>query len=71
MNMKVIGAAALAAACVAGCCKKDEVLVTVNGQSLTRCMLDKDVASHARPISPPIRWSRRRRCSRSSLRRSS
>ena len=45
MNMKVIGAAALAAACVAGCCKKDEVLVTVNGQSLTRCMLDKDVAS--------------------------
>jgi len=45
MNMKVIGAAALAAACVAGCCKKDEALVTVNGQSLTRCMLDKDVAS--------------------------
>ena len=45
MNMKVIGAAALAAACVAGCCKKDEALVTVNGQSLTRCALDKDVAS--------------------------
>ena len=45
MNMKVIGAAALAAACIAGCCKKDEALVTVNGQSLTRCMLDKDVAS--------------------------
>ena len=45
MNMKVIGAAALAAACVVGCCKKDEVLVMVNGQSLTRCALDKDVAS--------------------------
>ena len=45
MNMKVIGVAALAAACVAGCCNKDEALVTVNGQSLTRCKLDKDVAS--------------------------
>ena len=45
MNMKVIGAAALAAACVVGGCKKDEALVTVNGQSLTRCTLDKDVAT--------------------------
>ena len=45
MNMKVIGAAALAAACVAGCCKKEEALVTVNGQALTRCALDKDVAT--------------------------
>ena len=46
MNMKVIGAAALAAACVAGCCNnKDEALVTVNGQTLTRCALDKDVAT--------------------------
>ena len=45
MNIKVIGAAALAAACIAGCCKKDEALVTVNGQSLTRCALDKDVAA--------------------------
>ena len=45
MNMKVIGVAALAAVCVAGCCKKDEALVTVNGQSLTRCTLDKDVAT--------------------------
>ena len=44
MNMKVIGAAALAAACVAGCCK-EEVLVSVNGRTLTRCELDKDVAS--------------------------
>ena len=44
MNMKVIGAAALVAACVAGCCK-DEALLTVNGKSLTRCALDKDVAA--------------------------
>ena len=45
MNIKVIGAAALAAACIAGCCEKDEALVTVNGQSLTRSALDKDVAA--------------------------
>ena len=44
MNIKVIGAAALVAACVAGCCK-DEALLTVNGKSLTRCALDKDVAA--------------------------
>ena len=45
MNMKVIGAAALAAACVVGGCNKDEALVTVNGQTLTRSALDKDVAA--------------------------
>ena len=45
MNMKVIGAAALAAACLAGGCNKDEALVTVNGQALTRSALDKDVAA--------------------------
>ena len=45
MNIKVIGVATLAAACVAGCCNKDEALVTVNGQKLTRCELDKDVAA--------------------------
>ena len=44
MNIKVIGVAALAAACVAGCCK-NEALVTVDGHSLTRCELDKDVAA--------------------------
>ena len=44
MNIKVIGAAALAAVCVAGCCK-NENLLTVNGKSLSRCELDKDVAS--------------------------
>lgn len=44
MNMKVIGVAALAASCIAGCCK-DEALLTVNGKSLTRCALDKDVAA--------------------------
>ena len=44
MKIKVIGAAALAAVCVAGCCK-NEALLTVNGKSLTRCELDKDVAS--------------------------
>lgn len=44
MNIKVIGAAALVAACVVGCCK-NEVLLTVDGKSLTRCDLDKDVAS--------------------------
>ena len=44
MKIKVIGAAALAAVCVAGCCK-NESLLTVNGKSLTRCELDKDVAS--------------------------
>ena len=43
MNIKVIGAAALAAVCVAGCCK-NESLLTVNGKSLTRCELDKDIA---------------------------
>ena len=45
MNMKIVGVAALAAACAVGCCKKDEALVTVNGRTLTRCELDKDVAS--------------------------
>ena len=45
MNMKVISAAALAAACVVGGCNKDEALVTVNGQTLTRSALDKDVAT--------------------------
>ncbi len=46
MKIKVIGVAALAAACITGCCSKDEeALVTVNGQSLTRCELDKDVAA--------------------------
>ena len=44
MNIKVIGAAALAAVCVAGCCK-NESLLTVNGKSLSRCELDKDVAA--------------------------
>ena len=44
MNIKVIGAMALAAVCVTGCCK-NESLLTVNGKSLTRCELDKDVAS--------------------------
>ena len=44
MKIKVIGAAALAAVCVASCCK-NESLLTVNGKSLTRCELDKDVAS--------------------------
>ncbi len=44
MNIKVIGAAALAAVCVAGCCK-NENLLTVNGKSLSRCELDKDVAA--------------------------
>ena len=44
MNIKVIGAAALAAVCVAGCCK-NESLLTVNGKSLTSCDLDKDVAA--------------------------
>ena len=44
MNIKVIGAAALAAVCVVGCCK-NESLLTVNGKSLTRCDLDKDVAA--------------------------
>ena len=44
MNIKAIGVAALATACVAGCCK-NEALVTVNGRSLTRCELDKDVAA--------------------------
>ena len=43
MKIKVIGAAALVAACVVGCCK-NEVLLTVDGKSLTRCDLDKDVA---------------------------
>ena len=47
MNVKVIGAAALAAACVAGCCKNcdTEALLTVNGRSLTECELDKDVSA--------------------------
>ena len=46
MNVKAIGTAALVAACVVGCCDKgaQEVLVTVNGHTLTRCELDKDVA---------------------------
>ena len=43
MKIKVIGVAALAAACVVGCCK-DEALLTVDGKSLTRCDLDRDVA---------------------------
>ena len=43
MNIKVIGAAALLAASVVGCCK-NEVLLTVDGKSLTRCELDRDVA---------------------------
>ena len=43
MKIKVVGAAALVAACVVGCCK-NEVLLTVDGKSLTRCDLDKDVA---------------------------
>ena len=45
MNRKIIGAAALAAACLIGGCNEDEALVTVNGQSLTRSALDKDVAA--------------------------
>ena len=48
MNIKVIGAAALAAVCVVGymsCCCKNENLLTVNGKSLSRCELDKDVAA--------------------------
>lgn len=44
MMAKTIGAAALAAACMCGCCK-EEALLTVNGQALTRCALDKDVES--------------------------
>ena len=44
MNIKVVGAAALVAVCVAGCCK-NETLLTVDGKSLTRCDLDKDVAA--------------------------
>lgn len=44
MNVKAIGTAAVAAACVLGCCERDEVLLTVNGHSLTRCELDKDVS---------------------------
>lgn len=45
MNVKAIGTAALVAACVMGCCKNgsQEVLLTVNGHTLTRCELDKDV----------------------------
>lgn len=43
MNVKTIGLAVVAAICVAGCCK-NEALLTVNGKSLTRCELDKDVA---------------------------
>ena len=42
MMAKAIGAAALAAACACGCCK-DETLLTVNGHTLTKCELDKDV----------------------------
>ena len=42
MKVKAIGAAALAAVCVCGCCK-DEALLTVNGHSLTKCELNKDV----------------------------
>lgn len=45
MNVKAIGAAAVVAACVLGCCEKDEVLLTVNGHSLTKCELDKDVSA--------------------------
>ena len=47
MNVKAIGMAALVAACVVGCCESgsDEVLVTVNGHTLTRSALDKDVAA--------------------------
>ncbi len=47
MNVKAIGAAALAMACAMGCCKdcKKEALLTVNGRSLTQCELDKDVAA--------------------------
>ena len=46
MNIKAIGVAALAAACVAGCknCDKDAPL-TVNGRSLSQSELDKDVAA--------------------------
>ncbi|MDY5597789.1 MAG: peptidylprolyl isomerase [Kiritimatiellia bacterium] len=42
MMAKAIGAAALAAAFACGCCK-DETLLTVNGHTLTKCELDKDV----------------------------
>ncbi len=42
MKMKAIGAAALAAACVCGCCR-EESLLTVNGHSLTKGELDRDV----------------------------
>ena len=47
MNVKAIGAAALAAAVAVGCCKecKKDALLTVNGRSLTQCELDKDVAA--------------------------
>ena len=47
MNMKAIGAAALAAACAVGCCKEcnKNALLTVNGRSLTQCELDGDVAA--------------------------
>ena len=46
MNVKAMGTAALVAACVVGCCDKgaQEALVTVNGHTLTRCELDKDVS---------------------------
>lgn len=43
MNIKTMGLCAIAAICVAGCCK-NEALLTVNGKSLSRCELDKDVA---------------------------
>ncbi len=42
MMAKAIGAAALAAVCACGCCR-DEALLTVNGHSLTKCELDRDV----------------------------
>ena len=47
MNVKAIGAAALAAAVAVGCCKecKKDALLTLNGRSLTQCELDKDVAA--------------------------
>ncbi len=44
-NMKMIGAALVATALVAGCCDKckQETVLTVDGKTLTRCELDNDV----------------------------
>ena len=47
MKVQTIGAMALAAVCIAGCCKdacQNKAMLTVNGKTLTKCALDADVA---------------------------